>query len=276
MSFRHGISLSFRRSARFPLCLRSHSTVTSASSASPDELHHFAKLADSWWDMDGPQRILHKMNLLRLDYIQDTLKKDPDFSGSKSMPGYDESLLPKMHRIVNESSKKKLVKVLDVGCGGGIFSESMARLDITDKVLGIDMSPDVLEIAKKHRQRDPKLIDKLDYKLAELSGIDKTYDILTLFEVLEHVSRPADMLKVALNKINPGGWIFLSTINRTAVSYVTTIFMGEQVLKIVPPGTHTLSKYINEYELRNWIAKQPSIEYVKSDGCMYFLRLDGY
>lgn len=152
---------------------------------------------------------------------------------------------------------------------GGIFSESMARLDITDKVLGIDMSPDVLEIAKKHRQRDPKLIDKLDYKLAELSGIDKTYDILTLFEVLEHVSRPADMLKVALNKINPGGWIFLSTINRTAVSYVTTIFMGEQVLKIVPPGTHTFSKYINEYELRNWIAKQPSIEYVKSDGCMY-------
>lgn len=239
-----------------------------SSSSSADELAHFAQLAKSWWDVQGPQRILHKMNLLRLDYIRDTLVAN---SGS-SKPGYSLNLLPEAakRKYAAENEVPNDLNALDVGCGGGILAESLARTNIVRHVKGIDLSPEVLEVAKLHSQQDPALTDKLQYELKGIEDIsNEKYDLITMFELLEHVREPADVLSKAIDLLNPGGWLFLSTINRTPMSWFTTIFLGEQVLKIVPRGTHTWAKYINESELREWLKDQKQCEFVRSDGCLY-------
>ncbi|VVT50386.1 uncharacterized protein SAPINGB_P002737 [Magnusiomyces paraingens] len=266
---------------------RNHSSSTGTTS---DELSHFAQLADSWWDVNGPQRILHKMNLLRLDFIFNMLKANWDEipnsnykqSEKEFIPGYSFELLPteelkkhfsdKVSFHESQLFKVPQFEVLDVGCGGGILSECLARLPFTKKVRGIDLSPDVLAVAEAHKKKDPLLADKLDYRLAELGSLDKTkeqYDIITLFEVLEHVEYPSEVLSQAIDRLKPGGWMFLSTINRTPISYFTTIFVGEHLLNIVPKGTHTLSKYINESELREWFNNRQDCDVISSEGCLY-------
>jgi polyprenyldihydroxybenzoate methyltransferase/3-demethylubiquinol 3-O-methyltransferase len=235
------------------------------SSTSASELKHFGELASSWWDVRGPQRILHKMNLLRVDYIQDTLK-----AHSKERPGYSLDLLPESERQKYlQGGEQQLMSALDVGCGGGIMSESLARLGFVKEVLAIDLSKDVLEVAKSHQRQDPAIQNKLEYQLKELKEVEGKFDMITMFEVLEHVTSPPEMLRLAIDRLKPGGWLFLSTINRTPVSWFTTIFMGEDVLRIVPRGTHTWSKYINEHELREWVVEQPDVQAVRSDGCLY-------
>lgn len=262
--------------------------------ASKEELAHFAQLAESWWDVDGPQRILHKMNLLRLDFIQRMLKNNwatmPNSNyaqvkqqePTQPIPGYSLDLFPikEIKDQIAETIKnhhaelwlKPQFEVLDVGCGGGIVAECMARQSFTKRVRGIDLSPDVLKVAEAHRRTDPTLADKLDYRLIELGKLKdnkEQYDMITMFEMLEHVPYPSEVLKEALDLLRPGGLLFLSTINRTAVSYFTTIFMGEDVLKVVPKGTHTLSKYINESELREWFEERNDCDVLSSEGCLY-------
>ncbi|CAN6633448.1 ubiquinone biosynthesis O-methyltransferase, mitochondrial [Trichomonascus vanleenenianus] len=227
-------------------------------------MSHFAQLADSWWDVQGPQRILHKMNLLRMDYIDSVLSKY-----SVKQPGYSPEILPEGVAKAPLDTYTDM-KVLDVGCGGGILAESLARLPRVSSVKGIDLTPEVIEVAKQHMKRDPVLGPKLTYHLQELDSVsEQDFDVVTMFEVLEHVDRPALMLRSALDRTKPGGWVFLSTINRTPIAYFTTIFMGEDVLRIVPKGTHTYEKYINESELREWLLDQSDVEYVQSDGCIY-------
>lgn len=264
----------------------------STTGATSEELAHFAQLADSWWDVQGPQRILHKMNLLRMDFIQKMLKNNwPSIPNSNYVegqepssfvPGYSSDLLPsqelkdEVHRKISAHDEQLFTKpqfeVLDVGCGGGIVAECLARQSFTRRVRGIDLSPDVLEVAEKHRKTDPVLVKKLDYRLIELGKLkenNEQYDMITMFEMLEHVPYPSEVLKEALDLLKPGGLLFMSTINRTAVSYFTTIFMGEDVLKVVPKGTHTLSKYINESELREWFEARKDCDVLSSEGCLY-------
>lgn len=285
--FRLPVTRAFTTSA-----VRCHTGPTTG--ATKDELAHFAQLADTWWDVEGSQRILHKMNLLRMDFIQQTLKNNwktvPNSNFDKSatddefcVPGFNLDLFPKDSEIRRKSQQRveqetqKLFtsakfEVLDIGCGGGIVAECLARQPYTSRVRGIDLSPDVLEVAQAHRNTDPVLIKKLDYRLIELEKLkenNEQYDIITMFEMLEHVPYPSEVLKEALNLLKPGGMLFLSTINRTFVSYFTTIFMGEEVLKIVPKGTHTFSKYINESELRSWFEKHPDCDVLASEGCVY-------
>lgn len=260
--------------------------VTAISSS---EKEHFQKLADSWWDETGPQRILHKMNLLRMDFIGGNIKSrlplnervtDPE--EKVFIPGWSyENLLPEdisneIGKEINEAIRSKTeqlkLKCLDIGCGGGILSESLARLAMVESVRAIDMTPEVIEVAKQHRELDPILTDKLSYELRSLESIPAkdTYDVVTMMELLEHVEYPADVMKEAMKHVKPGGYLFVSTINRDLVSWFTTIFMGEYVLKIVPVGTHTLSKYIKETELANFIGKSKEFKLVDAKGCAYF------
>ncbi|WEJ93502.1 Hexaprenyldihydroxybenzoate methyltransferase, mitochondrial [Yamadazyma tenuis] len=222
-----------------------------------------------------------------MDFIQETirdhLKLNEGITNSDDevyIPPYNIDLLPEGVRdtIVREQCARreeilalKKMKVLDIGCGGGILSESMARLSFVESVKGIDLSDEVIVAANLHKAKDPMLKHKLQYKLQSIEEIPKKekFDVVTLFELLEHVDYPSKVLTEAMSKLKPNGWLFLSTINRDFVSWFTTILMGEHILGIVPVGTHTLSKYINHVEIKNWIASNSEYELVASRGSIY-------
>ncbi|KAH3673551.1 hypothetical protein WICMUC_003658 [Wickerhamomyces mucosus] len=258
------------------------------TSTSKDEMDHFNQLAETWWDVNGPQRILHKMNLLRMDFIQQTLRNHIQLNKDVTnpddeiyVPGYSLKLLPKQisEQILLEQNLKRdeiqrdqpKLNILDIGCGGGILSESLARLKNVESVKGIDLSTDVLKAANLHKSLDPDIESKISYELTAIEDVPKTeiFDLITMFEILEHVNFPNEVLSSALTHLKPNGWLFISTINRDFVSWFTTIFMGEHVLKIVPIGTHHLDKYIDETEIKDWFKKKPEFEVKDSKGCTY-------
>lgn len=168
---------------------------------------------------------------------------------------------------------------LDIGCGGGIFAETAARLKTTASVTAIDPSPDVLAVAKEHARQDPILLPengKLKYLNCSIEALSarqecrkEGYDIVTIFEVLEHVSQPSAFLDTVLRHVKPGGWIVLSTIARTWTSWFVTKVMAEEVLGFVPKGTHEWRKYVNEQELREWFEKRDGWGSARSMGVMY-------
>ncbi|KAI8935580.1 hypothetical protein NX059_008146 [Plenodomus lindquistii] len=215
------------------------------STVDPTEVTHFNALAGSWWDPHGPSRLLHLMNPLRHTFISSCLS-----SSSLSTPP--------------PPSDKKL-RYLDIGCGGGIFAESAARLPHTTSVTAIDPTPEVLKIAEAHRRRDPMLTSqphRLNYINTSIESLplpsspNEAYDIVTLFEVLEHVNSPGPFLSHILPHVKPGGWLVMSTIARTWTSWLVTNVLAEDVLGIVPRGTHEWGKYVNESELRGWFKGQ--------------------
>ncbi|KAH8801621.1 3-demethylubiquinone-9 3-O-methyltransferase [Xylogone sp. PMI_703] len=214
----------------------SQTTTSSSSSVNPLEVSHFNALASTWWDPHGSSRLLHLMNPLRHDFI---------------------SLC---HRSQPTPPPTTALRYLDIGCGGGIFAESAARLQHTAHVTAIDPSPEVLAVAKAHLKRDAALVGsgKLEYRNTAVEGLPvpssvaEQYDVLTLFEVIEHVEQPAEFLERCAPFVKPGGWIVMSTIARSWVSWVTTKVVAEDIVGIVPRGTHDWEKYINEEELRGW------------------------
>lgn len=268
--------------------VRYHSTNSNLTSIAQSEKEHFKQLAATWWDSHGPQRILHKMNILRMDFIVDTIRSHikvndgiEDDNEKVFIPGWNHgNLLPReisqqIENELNTATWDKYIKLrlscLDIGCGGGLLTESLARLPIVEKVKGIDMTPEVIDVAKDHKELDPILANKLSYQLTSLDEIpeEEKYDIVTCMEMLEHVDYPAIVLKKALSHVKPGGYLFLSTINRDLISWFTTIFMGETVLKIVPLGTHTYSKYIREDEIQEFVKSIREFDVVDSKGCAY-------
>ncbi|KAK6536184.1 Hexaprenyldihydroxybenzoate methyltransferase, mitochondrial [Arthrobotrys megalospora] len=225
----------------------------------PVEVSHFNALASSWWDAQGPSRLLHLMNPMRIDFTKHCLsmgipsEATADAGGGKGL--------------------SKGLTVLDVGCGGGIFSESVARLPDTAKVIGLDPSEQVLAVARAHAKKDPTLTGKLQYVNSSIDDYtpDQQFDLITLFEVVEHVPYPAAFLQTCMRHVRPGGWIVLSTIARTWSSWVTTKLIAEDLLRIVPRGTHDWHKYINEPEMRSFFEKQPGwgSQGMLSMGCLY-------
>ena len=214
---------------------RSHSTT---SSVNPTEVSHFNALASTWWDPHGSSRLLHLMNPLRHDFIRGchaSQPKPPPPSG---------------------------LRYLDIGCGGGIFAESAARLPSTGSVAAIDPSPEVLAVAKGHAKRDPGLHGKLTYLNTSIealpipASVEEQYDVLSLFEVIEHITHPSEFLDTCAPFVKPGGWIVMSTIARTWMSWLTTKVVAEDIVGIVPRGTHDWEKYINEEELRGYFLRE--------------------
>jgi polyprenyldihydroxybenzoate methyltransferase/3-demethylubiquinol 3-O-methyltransferase len=167
---------------------------------------------------------------------------------------------------------------LDIGCGGGIFAESAARLANTASVTAIDPTPEVFKVAEAHKRRDPLLCQsgKLNYLNISIEGLSKDsksgddgYDVVSIFEVVEHVTNPSQFLQDVLPHVKPGGWLVMSTIARTWTSWLVTNVMAEDVLGIVPKGTHDWNKYINEKELRSWFAKRQGWESPRAMGVLY-------
>jgi 2-polyprenyl-6-hydroxyphenyl methylase/3-demethylubiquinone-9 3-methyltransferase len=185
--------------------------------ADPAELEKFGELAHRWWDPQGEFRPLHDLNPLRLGWID----------GLAALSGKH---------------------VLDVGCGGGILSESMARLGAT--VTGIDLSDKPLKVAQLHLLESGVAVEYLKKSAEQLAGEKPGfYDVVTCMELLEHVPDPASTVAACATLVKPGGRVFFSTINRNPKSYLFAIIGAEYMLRMLPRGTHDYARFIKPSEL---------------------------
>ena len=243
-----------KRLARGLHALRDYATAS--SSVNPTEVLHFNALASTWWDPHGPSRLLHLMNPLRHDFISSC------------------------HALKPNSTSRDGLRYLDIGCGGGIFAESAARLPNTANVTAIDPSLDVINVARQHARKDPILQEpgRLEYLNTAIEDLNvpqlpnEQYDVVSLFEVIEHISKPAPFLRSCVPFVKPGGWLVLSTIARTWTSWFTTKIVAEDLVGLVPRGTHDWSKYINEHEIRAFFQAQQGWGAnggMKALGCVY-------
>lgn len=202
------------------------STATAASSpdtvnVDPQELAKFSELAHRWWDPNSEFRPLHQINPLRLEWID---------------------------QLVGLRSKK----VVDIGCGGGILSESMAVKGAD--VLGIDLADKSLKVAQLHAMESG--VSNLRYQsiAAEdlASQAPAAFDVVTCMEMLEHVPDPSSVVRACTTLVKPGGWVFFSTINRNPKSFLMAIVGAEYILKLLPKGTHEYARLIKPSELARW------------------------
>ncbi|KAJ8586755.1 ubiquinone biosynthesis O-methyltransferase [Rhizopogon salebrosus TDB-379] len=219
------------------------SAAATSTTVNAAEIAHFSRLSSSWWDERGELAMLHRMNPVRMRYIREKLLE----SASEDQ-GEDA-------RREMESRREVLtgMDVLDVGCGGGLLSESLARLGA--HTLGIDASESNIGIASTHAAIDPQLSSSgksLEYRhtcAEQLVKEPKLFDVVCSMEVIEHVDNPSAFLSACAQLVKPGGHLFLSTIARTPLSYFLTIVAAEHILREVAVGTHTFSKYIDPSEL---------------------------
>jgi 2-polyprenyl-6-hydroxyphenyl methylase/3-demethylubiquinone-9 3-methyltransferase len=202
----------------------------------PAELQKFASLAHRWWDPASEFKPLHEINPLRLDYID---------------------------RIAGLSGKA----VLDVGCGGGILSESMAVRGA--QVTGIDLGEKALKVAQLHKLESGVAVD---YRLVSVEELaeerPESFDVVTCMEMLEHVPDPAAVVRACARLVKPGGQVFFSTLNRNPKSYLLAVIGAEYVLNMLPKGTHDYRKFIKPSELSAW-CRQAGLDVAGMTGMSY-------
>ncbi len=192
----------------------------SGENADPAELSKFDRLAGSWWDQNGPSKPLHELNPVRMEFLR---------------------------RATGLSGKA----VVDVGCGGGILCESMARAGAD--VLGIDLAPAVLEVAVRHAAESGIKIAYLSISAEALAAQrPQSFDVVTCMEMLEHVPDPAACLAALADLVRPGGHLIVSTLNRNWRAFLVAIVGAEYVARMLPRGTHEYAKFIRPSELARW------------------------
>jgi len=205
--------------------------------ADPQELAKFSDLAHKWWDPESEFRPLHQINPLRLDWID---------------------------QFAAISGKK----VVDVGCGGGILAESMARRGAN--VLGVDLADKPLKVAQLHAMEAG--VANLDYRSVAAEDLaaeqPAAFDVVTCMEMLEHVPDPSSIIRACASMARPGGWVFFSTLNRNPKSFLFAIVGAEYLLKLLPQGTHEFSRFIRPAELARWI-REAGLDLVQFKGLEY-------
>jgi len=216
---------------------QTHDTAQASVNADQAEIDKFSALASRWWDPESEFKPLHAINPLRLEWIQEC---------AGSLAGR---------------------KVLDVGCCGGILSEAMARsgADVT----GIDLADKSLKIARLHGLESGVKVEYRKVPVEELAAEQPgQYDVVTCMEMLEHVPDPASIVRACSTLVKPGGWVFFSTLNRNAKSFVFAIIGAEYVLRLLPRGTHTYDQFIKPSEL-SAAARGAALEPVSMRGMEY-------
>lgn len=205
------------------------------------EKSKFNALASEWWNKDGELQTLHDLNPIRLAYVEEHIDLD------------------------NKN-------ILDVGCGGGLLTEVFAQR--SDRVTGIDISEDLIEVANTHAKQTGLDITYVCTTAENFSTDNKNaFDVIACMELLEHVPEPESIINACMHLIKPGGLLFLSTINRNLKSYLQTKIAAEYLLKLLPVGTHEYSKYIRPSELATW-CRETGFTVVDISGISYlpFLR----
>lgn len=197
------------------------STANAKENFDQAELDKFGALANRWWDPEGPQKALHALNPVRLDYVK--------------------------QRIALQGAA-----VLDVGCGAGLLSEALAREGA--QVTATDLAPELIKVAKLHRLESQVSVD---YRLQSVESLAAeqpgSFDAITCMEMLEHVPDPAAIVAACATLLKPGGQLFLSTLNRTPAAFALAIVGAEYVARLLPKGTHHYQDFIKPSELAAWL-----------------------
>ena len=190
-----------------------------------EEVQQFARHAGDWWDPNGSEAMLHKLNPVRLKYIRDQIDQHWQCDEHVRVPLEGRS-------------------ALDVGCGAGLLTEPLARLGA--KVIGIDAAPELIEVARRHASA---MELEIDYRAGDVQELEGTFDLITAMEVIEHVADPDAFVAALAKRLAPGGLLILSTPNQTSWSRLMIITVGEGLGRI-PKGTHDFDKFIAPEAMR--------------------------
>ena len=190
------------------------------------EIERFNRLSATWWDSRGPMRPLHVVNALRLNYVVEQIASHLGRDSASALSG---------------------LRILDVGCGGGLMSEALARLGA--QVVGVDASPGNVAAARLHARSQNVTVDYRLGEPAEVLAPEERFDVVLALEVVEHVSDVPAFLATAAALLAPGGMLFVSTIDRTFKSFVVAIIGAEYLLRVLPRGTHQWSMFVRPKEL---------------------------
>lgn len=211
--------------------------MTSTENVHEHEIHKFGSQAEGWWDPQGEFKTLHAVNPLRLQFI---------------------------HAYAGDLAGQRVV---DVGCGGGILSEGLAR--VGGDVLGVDLSADLLDMADLHGLDSGV---KVNYRKISVEALAEeqpgSFDVVTCMEMLEHVPSPVSVVQACAKLVKPGGKVFFSTLNRHPKAYLLAIAMAEHVLRMIPKGTHDYHTFIKPSELGRW-AREAGLDLLGMEGVSY-------
>ena len=206
------------------------------SNIDKQEIKKFSDIADEWWNKDGDFKPLHVINPLRANFIKEKTSLDNK-------------------------------KILDVGCGGGLLTEAL--YDFGADVTGIDAAGPGIKVAKIHADKNKKDIQYYEKTAEELiKDNEEQYDIVTCLEVLEHVPDPKSLIATCFNLLKPGGFIFLSTINKNPRSWITAIVGAEYIFNLLPKGTHEFDKFIKPSSLASFV-RDANAEVLDTKGMFY-------
>ncbi len=225
-----------------------------SSTIDPDEVARFERLARTWWDERGPMAPLHKLNPVRLAYIRDQaalhFKRDPKQAGC--LTG---------------------LRILDIGCGGGILSEPLARLGAA--MVGADPATENIEIARGHAAQQGLAIDYRDTTAEALADAGERFDVVLAMEVVEHVTDVDLFVRRCAEMVKPGGMFVAATLNRTMKSFALAIVGAEYILRWLPRGTHRWDKFVTPDELETAM-RHADLRVVDERGVIYNLFSDAW
>ena len=211
-------------------------STSTAGNFRQSELDRFGALAARWWDPQGPQKPLHALNPVRLRYVADRVP----------LAGAD---------------------VLDVGCGAGLLSESMALAGA--QVTAIDLAPELVKVARLHALESGATIDYRVQPVEEVAAASPgRFDAVTCMEMIEHVPDPSAVIRACVDALKPGGRLFVSTINRTPAAFAFAIVGAEYVARLLPKGTHQYRDFVRPSELAGWL-RAAGLELEDVSGLMY-------